>query len=362
MGKGSKNSTPQTQTIYQSNFPPELAPYAMDVLNQGEALANQGYMPYLNQRLADTSAATADAYKLAGQMGDVGQGDLSSASQGYGSGMTGAQQAAAQAMQARLTAPQMAGVADVTTGAFTDPDQAAAYMNPYIQNVIQSQLALAQDQYGQQTNQRNAQAVQAGAFGGDRAALLNQVAQRDYNLTQNKMISDALSGAYSTGLGAYQTDAARRMAAAQGNQQAGLTVGQKNLEAGLTTQGLNAQNYNTGISNQINAAGLQNQIASQQAALAQQRQAMAGAALNAQYAAGQSQEAKQQAGLDVGYQDYLRQTEDPQNKLNMMSGLLHGFNVQPVQTGAVQSTFSNPVTQLVGGITSAAGLANAGRS
>ena len=47
---------------------------------------------------------------------------------------------------------------------------------------------------------------------------------------------------------------------------------------------------------------------------------------------GSQQRALQQAGLDLGYEDFLRQQAFPQQQLGFFSNVLRGIPVQPQQT------------------------------
>jgi len=488
MGKDSGSSTPQTQTVVNSSLPPELLPYAKDILNQGESLSNQPYVPYQGQQLADQSQLTQQAYNQAGQLGSVGSGAIDQAGNAFQSGLQGAMRAgqnstaptvssptyqsqqynynnvapaqyaqantinptqynynAAQAQQ--YGTPQASGVNQVHSGSWLNPGMAGAYMSPYEQNVLSSQLGLANTQFGEQQNVRNSDAISQGTFGGDRAALVNEAAQRDFNNSENQMIAQGLNTAYTTGQQAYQADNSANLLSQEANQQANQNTQNTNVQAALNTnalnagnyntitslnanqnqannalnasqinaanslnssnynttnalnsgniqsaQALNAQynqannalnssnynttnalnsqnqnannslnsaNYNTGISNLLNAAGLQNQIGNSQSNLGQTQQNMASTGLNALYAAGQSAQNYQQQGLNIGYNNFVNQQQYPEQQLNFLSGLMHGFNVSPNSYSNTASTYQNPITQLVGAGTGLAGIASA---
>ena len=391
MGKSSPSSTPQTSTVVNSSLPPELLPYAQDILNQGEALSNQPYVTYQGQQLANQSPLTQQAYGQAGTLGQVGSGDLSQAGQSFQNGIAGAQQVAANGTAPQVNdptynaqqynAPTASGVEQVQSGSWLNPGTAASYMSPYETNVLQSQLGLANQQFGEQQNQRNSSAISQGTFGGDRAALVNESAQRDFNNSQNQMIAQGLNTAYTTGQQAYQADNSANLLSQEANQQANQNTQNTNVQSGLQTNALNSgninttnqlnssnmnsvnslnsSNYNTGISNLLNASGLQNQIGNSQAQLGQTQQNMASTGLNALYAAGQSAQNYQQQGLNIGYNNFVNQQQYPEQQLNFLSGLMHGFNVSPNSYSNTASTYQNPITQLVGAGTGLAGITQA---
>ena len=62
---------------------------------------------------------------------------------------------------------------------------------------------------------------------------------------------------------------------------------------------------------------------------------------------GEAQMGEQQRGLDVGYQDYLRQMAYPEQQLQFLSSILRGVPIEPsaTQTGYVPT---NPLQQALG--------------
>ena len=75
-------------------------------------------------------------------------------------------------------------------------------------------------------------------------------------------------------------------------------------------------------------------------------------------AAGQIQRELQQRGLDLGYQDFLRQQAFPREQLGFFSQLLQGL---PVTPGTTTATFGGPseTQQLLGAGIGGVGLYNA---
>lgn len=155
--------------------------------------------------------------------------------------------------------------------------QAAQYMSPYIEQAMEPQLREAQRFSEMMRNQNQAQAVQQGAFGGSRQAIVEAERQRNLGTQMGDIRARGLQSAYEQATQQFNQDAARRLQAQQLNQQAGLTVGGQNLQAALGTQQLGAQ---TGL----------------QAALANQQQAMQAQQLaeqSRQFGAGQGLTAAQ---------------------------------------------------------------------
>jgi len=254
--------------------------------------------------------------------------------------------------QMQAAAPVSAGQTS-TPQSWNDPGTAASYMSPYETNVmnVQSQQAILAQQQQALTDQ--ASAVQAGAFGGSRDAVVqanSQIAlqqqlaqiqatglqnaytqgQQQFN-TQQQAGQQAQQFNVNTGLqAALANQQAQQQANVQNlssylqtqglgaqtglqagiaNQQAGLTVGQQNLASQLQTQGLGAQlNMQGQLANQ--STGLQSAVANQQAqefgagqqlqaSLANQSAGLQAALASAGYNM-QGQLANQSAGLQSG--------------------------------------------------------------
>ena len=116
--------------------------------------------------------------------------------------------------------------------------------------------------------------------------------------------------------------------------------------------------------NQALQSGYQNALTASQADLARQQGALAqvadlskaGQALSASDAAalqaiGAEQQAQQQRGLDVAYQDFLTQQQWPQQQINAMSTTLRGLNPAAVPTtssttGSTTTYGVSPLSQI----------------
>jgi GH24 family phage-related lysozyme (muramidase) len=168
-----------------------------------------------------------------------------------------------------------AGLMTAGAGATTTPQVLGQYMNPYMQQVTQPVQAALQQQQGQQLAQQQAEAIKAGAFGGERAGLQRQALRGQQQLKMGEALSPLYAQAYQSGLGAAQTDLARQL-------QAGQTLGQ--LGTGAQTAALQAPQALLGagtLEQQTQQAGLQalyNQFQQQRAFPYQQAQFLAGIA------------------------------------------------------------------------------------
>ena len=187
------------------------------------------------------------------------------------------------------------------------------------------------------------------------------------------MQAQGLANAYTQGQSTFQSQNSANLLAQEANQQAAEQVGSQNLQANLgvqqlgSTLGLNAQEANAG--NYLQSLQQENQAAqlggslgsqygslgSQYGSLGSEQNSLASNAMNALYAAGQSQQNYQQQGLNTAYNNFVNQQNYPSNQLNMLSGILHGFNV-PASTYSTTSTPSNGLSQLLGAGVGVTGL------
>jgi hypothetical protein len=79
--------------------------------------------------------------------------------------------------------------------------------------VVERQKQRAQEDYARQANQRAAQAVSEGAFGGSRAAVTEALASRSMNEQLQDIEARGLQSAYEQAAGQFESDRAARMAA-----------------------------------------------------------------------------------------------------------------------------------------------------
>jgi hypothetical protein len=278
------------------------------------------------------------------------------------------------------------------------------YMNPYMQNVVDIQKGQAQEDYDIARQGRNARAVSAGAFGGSRAAVQEGLAERDLLRRQGDIQAQGLSTAYGDAQRMFGEDRAARMTTEQaqaaerarvqgGSAGEAARVQQARAEELARTQGVNISEAarvqqaraeelarTQGIS-VAEAARIQQAQADElgrvQTGVEASRQFGAGqglAALQASGAAagqlagfgeqqraaqiqnaqmleaiGRAQQGEAQAGMDIDYQDFLRQRDYPREQIGFYSDVLRGLPVSPAgtqtQTGSV---YTNPLQQALG--------------
>jgi hypothetical protein len=190
-----------------------------------------------------------------------------------------------------------------------------AYMNPYTQNVTDQIAKLGARNLSENLlPQVSDQFIRAGQFGSSGMGTFGNRALRD---TQESILANqtaALNTGYTQALGASQADLTRQQGALA---QAGDLA---KLQQGLTT---------------ADAAALES--------------------------VGASQQAQQQKGLDVAYQDYQNQIAYPQTQINNMSATLRGLPATAVattgtQTGSTTQFTPSPLSQIAGAFATYKGL------
>lgn len=251
-------------------------------------------------------------------------------------------------------ADQVGNVGNMTTNAFTDQGIASQYMNPYMQNVADIQRQKAQQTYDENRAQRQQAAVRAGAFGGNRQAVQDALAERELTRQQAEIEANSANTAYLTGMQQFNTDRGASQQAQQfnignrlqsqlANQAANLNVNSANQaamnnagqfnagnlqQAALSNQGVNlqAQLANQGAMNQagqFNAGNMQQAgLANQQVGLQERLSNQQAQNTARQFGAGNRQQANlanQGAGIQVGGQNLQAQLAT--NQLGANTGL-----------------------------------------
>jgi len=234
-------------------------------MNKANTAANLPYTANPNQQVASTTAATNQADQMVSGIAAAGTPQGLTDAQSTLKGIAGYQ-------------PQSFGNADLSQ-----------YMNPYEQQVIDVQKAQATKDFQQQQGARDTSAVQAGAFGGDRATIANGIAQQNLNTN--------LQGIEANGLNTSWNNATNLWQQGQTN----------NLQANQL--GINAANAEGNLAQNANTIGLQNAAALSGVGTQQQTQAQNELnATNAQWTA-QNQYPVTQADL---YSKLLNGTYQPQ--------------------------------------------------
>jgi hypothetical protein len=275
-------SSPTSQTNTSSGIASWAQPYISNMLTQGQQLANQGSTGFQNQVYG--SAANMQTPEQFAQgtnfLNQSGQGMLGTTGTAMGYGQQGAgygQQGAGYGQQATGAGQQYQNMA-------TDPSQMQQWMNPYVQQALNPQLAILNQQQALAGQGIASKATGQGAFGGNRAALAQGLNQQNYALAQQQAVGQGYSDAFKQaqqaqqfradlGLRGLQTGIQGAQTGIQGAQAGlqGVDTAQRGY-AGATQAGIGLGNIGAQQGQyDINRIGLQNTIANQQYNLPYQR-------------------------------------------------------------------------------------------
>jgi hypothetical protein len=403
MGKGRK--APSDQTVVQTNIPEYAEPYFMAMMDDATGVSSQAYTPYPGQRVANQSGDTLSSYDMVRNIAGSGIPYLDQAVGGTQGVINQAQGIAGAAQQGANYNPyqfsQYGGFQDASGLAspyagfdaynFGNPQMwnnstASQYMSPYIENVMNVQKDRAQLDFNRMQQYRDAEATKAGAFGGSRQGVVDALAQEDLMRNFQEIDSQGLQNAYTTGNQMFQAD--RTSGLNFGVQQSGeyARVQEQRAQELARTQGISVEearrvqaaqagelgrvqgaqageNLNAARFGQdsyrtaLDALGLSGQLNTNLAGFGEAERAAGIQGAQLLEASGKAQEAYQQAGLNVGYEDFLRQQGWEQDQLSWLSNILRGVPVEPNVT-STQFTTTNPLQDAMGMGISAIGLYN----
>jgi hypothetical protein len=295
---------------------------------------------------------------------------------------------------------------EIALDQFRDEGILESYMNPYQQQFLDRQKRLAREESEIAANQIAQQATMAGGLGGYREGIMQSERERNLGEQLQDIQSRGDMENYLQARQAFEQDRAADFQSQQANVQSDWQAQQANLQADLQAQQANVQSalqfgeadrqagfQDIGQARQqfeqdrladmqraeFNRRGLAEQAdiamrgyqtlggdidrrmsaADRMAGLAGTRQAMEYDRLGQLEAAGTRRRGLAQQGLDIGYQDFLRQQAFPREQLNLYSGLLRGVPVGPGQYTNVYGNQPTATQQLVGAGISGIGAYNA---
>ena len=277
---GSKNPAPvETTNISKTEIPAYIAQPTAEMVAAAQDVASEGYMPYGAQRLeglsADEQAGIGQARGMAGISTLQGQ----------------------QAFDAATDAQQA-----ITTGAGGDIDK---YMTDYQSNVADIAAQKMRDQSAIEQQGIAKQAVGAGGLDSSRFAILEAERQKNLNQGIGDLYAKSQANAYTTALGAAQSEQDRAQKGAAGMTRA--SSGQQAL-----TQG----------------------------------------DIGTQLVIGSLQRDQDQKALDIGYGDFLQEQNKPKEQLGFLSNIIQGapFATTTTNTGIAPCQQRAPIfSQLLGG-------------
>lgn len=358
-GGGSKAPT-ETKSV-TTNLPEYAQPYYQELMKQagkqtyttdsaGRVTGVQEYTPYEGTRVAgftdqqDALRSELGGLQTPNQFGTAQSGLQQGTNLGLGAAQTGITSALG------YTPGSLANLGVATPQTF-GADQAAQYMSPYQQNVVDVQLAEARRQADIRRNEQALGSIKTGTFGGGRQALMASEADRDLARQLGEIQATGSQSAFENAQKQFAADRTAQMAANQQNLQADME--QRRLEQ----QG---DQFAVGLQKDIGMQGLGMGLegAAKTGTMAAQEQKSNLERLKAQATSAAEVQALDQEIANIDYQIF-REEEDYQRKLlQFQSDILRG------NAGALGSTVTSyapapsMASQLAGLGIAGVGLAN----
>ena len=320
--------------------PPVLPDYQVAAMTEQQTNAiKQGqagigaYQPYLN-------AGQQNVTQGAGTIGEAADVLRGADTRGQ---FDAAQNAQNMAVQGTLNQGQPIG-----------QQQIQQYMNPFTNMALGQQLQEMNRQGQIQQQGLNAQAVNAGAFGGSRQGVAQQELNRNLMQTQNQAIAQAMQQNYGQALNT-----------AQQQQQTGLAAANQLGNLGQGIGSLAGQQYGIGQSMAQGLGSLGSQLGNmgvQQAALGQQAQALGQNDTNFLYNLGAQQQKQNQAVVDAQRATSMQNAMQPYQQLAFQSDIYKGAPSTQMAVTQQQAAAPSPFQQIAGVGTGILGLAGAGKA
>lgn len=390
-----------TSTSYTQNIPEYAQPYVermlgateKQIFNFDEKGEPTGFRPYKSYKTAmeeiGESGETVSGFTpmQAQAMRDLSSYKPSSGAAGMSTDLysrslkAGEYDAGVFANQFRGPAAYTAGqfgTRDVGVGSFTQPGAAQAYMSPYQQAVTDIEQREAMRASGIQRQQNQAQAVQQGAYGGSRQAIVEAERQRNlgqqlgdiqargqqaaFQQAQQQFNAENLQAGLQAQLAnqqAYQQAQQAREQSRQFGYGQGMTSAQLAAQYGLSAQQLGEQSRQFGADLRLKGLAQAQQAAALKGQLEQQEYAQQMGLMGQRFDIGSKQQAYEQARLNQRIQDYATEQQYPFIQLGTLSNMLRGL---PMQASTTQMYQAQPswLQQGIGAAGAYANLSNAG--
>lgn len=360
---GGKGKQMTESTVTQQNIPEEFYPYFDRLLARAEEESLQPYTPYGAPRLSGTTADTEAAYGMIRDVAgrDMPGRDLATSVAAGNVGRTGELLGSSSPYQfSQYGGTQAADFSEYNYSPLQmfDASLAQSYMDPYMQSVLDIEKRKAMEDYDISRASRNAAATAAGAFGGSRQQVGESLAERDMLTRMSDIQAKGLQQSYADAVRRFEAD---RLAAFDRDQAA--AAERSRVQAGRAGEAGRVQGLEASEVARVQAAQaqeLQNYLR-QQAELMQFGADQAGMVAKLEEAArsgdiqaaqlletiGKAQQAQTQAGLDLAYEDFLRQQGYNKEQLGFISSVLHGLPLAPAGT-ETQLVPYNPIQQALG--------------
>lgn len=242
----------------ESNLSNWAGDYVTNMLGQGQALANMPYQSYMGPLTAGpsalqnkvsqglqginfpgilgqsfSSAGAPPAFNPATMQSNLPGGIASEGGNLPGAPGSGVQDSG-QAGMPQATTPGIQAPQSNMGGISQPSGIAASYMNPYLQNVLQPQLAELRRQNDITNMNTNAKLTGAGGYGGGRQAIMNAENDRNLLTAQNTAIGQGYANAFDKAQQQFNTEQG------QAKTLADMMAGQGATDRGIESEGVAA--------------------------------------------------------------------------------------------------------------------------
>jgi hypothetical protein len=328
--------------------------YVPNMLAKGEALANAPYQQYGGPLTAGPSALQTQAFGAAGNLSvPASVGTAADTAGGIAAKAQNMNYSPTQATN-QFTAPGAYQNTNFTSGTFGN-EQAQQYMNPYLQQSLNPQLAEARRQSDITAQQNNAKMTQAGAFGGGRQALLTAENQRNLGTNMANITGQGYNTAFTNAMGQFNQDQNRNLQAQQASEQSkqfgagqGMTSAQNAAQYGQAAQQANIGQQQFGANLGLQGLQLANQAAQNQGNLGISSGQLGLANLNAQANLGAQERGIESEGIAADQAAFSAARDNPYKMLQFQQSLLDGL---PISAQNYQTTGTSGLTDVAGGMT-----------
>ena len=204
-GNTAASALPTAGGTSESTLSNWAGPYVTNMLGQAQAIANTPYQTYQGPMTAGESGLQSQVFQGLGSLNfpqNLGQSFSSS----------GAYAPPQMNISAYQQQPLGTGGEQPNYALGTSvPDNnnqgiASNYMNPYLQSVLQPQLAELRRQSQINMQPSMAKLTQAGGFGGGRQAIMESEANRNLLQAQNQAVGQGYASAYDKGMQQFNTE------------------------------------------------------------------------------------------------------------------------------------------------------------
>ena len=215
---GSQGS-PYAGSANSSTLSEYAGPYVTNMLGQAQALSQQPYQTYQGPLTAGPSDMQQNLFQgLGGINVPQNYGQSFSSSGAYAPPPTGGSQYGLQPIgmgQNGMGSQTTGGISGLSGLSQNQPPQnqppqptgmASQYMNPYLQNVLDPQLAELRRQNDITQSKTNAGLTSQGAFGGGRQAIMNSENNRNLMNMMNQTVGAGYSNAFNNAQNQFNTE------------------------------------------------------------------------------------------------------------------------------------------------------------